>query len=127
LHCDPHPGNCFSDTDGAAGLYDWQTITRGPWAFDVSYAMTTALSVEDRRRHEFDLLAQYLATLADLGVQTVPSLDDAWDDYCRYIAYPLLIWPTNRPSHQAEDNVRALTERLAVAAADFKFFERWGA
>lgn len=127
LHGDPHPGNCFSDADGGAGLYDWQTITRGPWAFDVSYAVTTALSTTDRRHHERDLLAHYLRALSQTGLASVPGFDEAWDDYCRYIAYALLIWPTNRNSHQAEENILALTERLGAAAADFKLFERWGA
>jgi Ser/Thr protein kinase RdoA (MazF antagonist) len=126
LHGDPHPGNCFSDADGGAGLYDWQTLARGPWAYDVSYALTTALCTTERRHHERDLLAHYLSTLLSLGVKSVPGFAEAWDDYCRYIAYALLIWPTNRTSHQAEENIRALTERLGAAAADFNVFERWG-
>lgn len=127
LHGDPHPGNCFSDADGGAGLYDWQTISRGPWAYDVSYAVSTALSIEERRRSEKDLLAHYLAALAAAGVKSPPSFEEAWDDYRRYIAYALLIWPTNHTTHQAEENILALTERLGAAAADFRVFELWGA
>lgn len=125
-HCDPHPGNCFSDPDGAAGLYDWQMLSRGPWAFDVSYAVTAALDIEDRRMHERSLLAHYLNTLGSLGVKTVPGLEEAWGDYCRYIAYPLLVWPTNRSSHQADENSLVMTERMGAAAVDFQVFERWG-
>ena len=127
LHGDPHPGNCFSDADGGAGLFDWQTLSRGPWAYDVSYAVATALSVSDRRTHEKDLLAHYLSQLAAAGVDPLPAWADAWDDYRRYIAYAMLIWPTNHTSHQPEDSIRALTERLGAAAADFGLFELWGA
>jgi hypothetical protein len=126
LHGDPHPGNCFSDADGGAGLYDWQAIARGPWAFDVGYSMTTALSVADRRYHERDLLAHYLKQLAALGVGNVPPFAEAWDDYRRFVAHPLFIWPTNHNTHQAEENIRALSERAGAAAADFRVFELWG-
>ena len=124
LHGDPHPGNCFTDKAGA-GLYDWQTIARGPWSYDVGYAIVTALSIADRRNFERDLLEHYLDRLAKGGVKTVPRLEEAWDDYRRGIAYPLLIWPTNHTSHQSEDNIMALTERLGAAADDFNFFELW--
>lgn len=125
LHGDPHPGNAFTDRDGAAGLYDWQTLARGPWAFDVAYMMVAALTVEDRRANERELLAYYLENLRRLGVTQVPSTEAAWDEYRRHIAYPLLIWPTNHTSHQSEDNIRALTYRLGMAAADFGFFDLW--
>jgi aminoglycoside phosphotransferase (APT) family kinase protein len=126
LHGDPHPGNCFSDKDGGAGLYDWQSIARGPWAFDVTYAVTSGLGIADRRHAERDLLVHYLGALSALGVDPVPAFDEAWDDFRRYIAYALLIWPTNHVSHQPEDNIRAQTERLTAAAADFRMFELWG-
>lgn len=126
LHGDPHPGNCFSDSDGSAGLYDWQTVARGPWAYDVGYMIATALSVEDRRAHERDLLRHYLDRLRARGVADPPSAGAAWDAYRRHIAYPLLIWPTNHVTHQAEENIRALTYRLGMAADDFGFFDLWG-
>ena len=126
LHGDPHPGNSFSDPDGAAGLYDWQTVARGPWAYDVAYMMATALSVEDRREHERALLERYLDALQHHGVADAPARDLAFDAYRRHIAYPLLIWPTNHTSHQSEENIRALTYRLGMAAADFGFFDLWG-
>ena len=126
LHGDPHPGNCFSDRDGGAGLYDWQTVARGPWAYDVAYMMVTALSVDDRRRHERDLLDHYRDRLRERGIVDAPSRDAAWDAYRRHIAYPLLIWPTNHVTHQSEENIRALTYRLGMAADDFGFFNLWG-
>lgn len=125
LHGDTHPGNCFSDDDGA-GLFDWQTIACGPWAYDVSYMLATTLSPEDRRHAERELLGHYIDALGRGGVASPPDWEEAWLAYRRYIAYPLLIWPTNHVSHQAEENIRALTERLGIAAADFGFFDLWG-
>lgn len=125
LHGDPHPGNCFSDSDGGAGLYDWQTVARGPWAYDIAYMIVTALSVENRRANERDLLAHYLDCLGQCGVVDIPSREAAWDSYRRHIAYPLLIWPSNHVSHQSEENIQALTYRLGMAADDFGFFDLW--
>lgn len=124
LHGDAHPGNCFSDSAGA-GLFDWQTIARGPWAYDVSYMLVTTLSPEDRRSSERELLKSYFKVLKDAGVTRLPSWEEGWRAYRMYIAYPLLIWPTNHVSHQSEDNIRALTERLSIAADDFGFFDLW--
>jgi aminoglycoside phosphotransferase (APT) family kinase protein len=126
LHGDPHPGNAFSDSDGAAGLFDWQTVARGPWAFDVGYMIVTALSVEDRRANEQELLAYYVDRLRRLGTTNLPSREDVWREYRRHIAYPMLIWPTNHTTHQSEENIRALTYRLGMAADDFGFFDLWG-
>ena len=125
LHGDPHPGNCFSDADGGAGLYDWQTVARGPWAYDVAYMIVTALSVEDRRLHERALLDGYRDRLRAHGVAVPPDRDGAWELYRRHIAYPMLIWPTNHVTHQSEENIRALTYRLGMAADDFGFFDLW--
>ena len=126
IHGDPHPGNCFSDADGGGGLYDWQTIARGPWAFDVAYHIVTSLTPDDRRRSERELLAYYCEKLSEFGVAERPDEAEAWDLYRKHIAYPLLIWPTNHISHQAEENIRALTYRVGMAADDFGFFELWG-
>jgi len=125
LHADPHPGNCYTTADGAAGLYDWQTLSRGPWAHDISYSVVTALEPADRRIAERDLLIHYLDCLNKHGCRQVPKFTDAWDEYRRYIAMPLFIWPTNHVSHQPEDVIRALTFRLGMAAADFDFFSLW--
>lgn len=126
LHGDPHPGNAFTDKDGGAGLFDWQTASRGPWAFDVAYMIVTALSVEDRRAQERELLDYYLDRLAQLGVRDRPSVAQAWDEYRRHIAYAMLVWPSNHISHQSEENIRAMTWRLCMAADDFDYFALWG-
>jgi len=47
---------------------DWQMVALGAGALDVAYLLTTSLDVEDRRRHERDLLALYHDRLCSLGV-----------------------------------------------------------
>ncbi len=124
-HGDPHPGNCFSDQDGTSGLYDWQTLARGPWGHDVAYLIVGALDPATRRQSERELLAHYLQALRANGVSNPPDINDAWTHYRRHIAYPLLIWLTNHTTHQSEENCCALSERLGIAAEDFDLFNLW--
>jgi aminoglycoside phosphotransferase (APT) family kinase protein len=126
LHGDSHPGNTFFDADGRPGLYDWQTLAFGPWAHDISYYISSALSVADRRSSDHALLRHYLGALQARGVDPVPSFDEAWLAQRRYIAYGLHIWITNRTEFQSEENCTALTTRLGAAAEDYEFFDAWG-
>jgi aminoglycoside phosphotransferase (APT) family kinase protein len=126
LHGDTHPGNGFIDSTGAPGFFDWQTIAKGPWAYDVAYHIVSSLSVEDRRRYESDLLRHYLGALAISGVTKPPGFDHAWLQYRRYIAYGLHIWITNPAEFQPEENCLEMTQRFAHAAADLDFFAAWG-
>ncbi len=75
----------FGTADGGYPLavVDWQTVVWGPPAFDASYFLGAGLQVEDRRRHERDLLARYHAGLLAGGVRGYGS-DELWTDYRRY-------------------------------------------
>ena len=126
LHGDAHPGNSFFDADDSPGLYDWQTLSFGPWAHDVSYYICSALAIDDRRRADRALLRHYLAALHAGGVANPPTFDEAWLAQRRYIAYGLHIWITNRIEFQSEANCTAMTTRLAAAAEDYDFFQAWG-
>jgi aminoglycoside phosphotransferase (APT) family kinase protein len=124
LHGDCHPGNTFTDHDGQVGFYDWQTISLGPWAFDVSYFITASLAVEDRRRAEAGLLQRYFAAFAAAG-GTPPPRDQAWRDYRKYIAYGLYVWMSVPHAYQLPAASTALTTRFSVAAHDFELFALW--
>jgi thiamine kinase-like enzyme len=66
FHGDVHAENLLF---GGAGtppvLIDWQLASRGLAANDVSFFMVKSLSVEDRRAHETQLLADYYASLPE--------------------------------------------------------------
>jgi hypothetical protein len=125
LHGDTHLGNVYLRRDGGPGLLDWQTVWRGSWAHDVAYFITSALTVEDRRRHEKDLLRHYLGALSAAGVGA-PGFDEAWTDYRRYVAYGLFIWLINPPEAQPEEvNIPTIT-RFSAAAHDLDTFGALG-
>jgi aminoglycoside phosphotransferase (APT) family kinase protein len=123
LHGDPHLGNLYFDADGTAGMLDWQTAYKGPWAHDVAYFIASALDVLDRRDWERPLLRHYLDQLRTRGVAP-PSFDEAWDGYCCQMVYGLYYWLVNPVEFQAELNNCAVAPRFALAAIDHGTFDR---
>jgi aminoglycoside/choline kinase family phosphotransferase len=75
----------FGPADGGVALavVDWQTVTLAPGGADVSYFLGAGPSVEDRRRHEENLVREYHRALVAGGVGHY-SFDDCFRDYRRY-------------------------------------------
>lgn len=124
IHGDPHIANTYFDADGA-GLLDFQLFTSGHWASDVVYATASALTIEDRRTHERELLAGYLDALARYGV-TPPSWEDAWLAYRRFSLWGFVVLLTPGEGVQSEDYNTVVGERHAVAAVDLGAIEAIG-
>ena len=76
IHGDPHLGNLFYD-GARVGFLDWGIISTGNPLRDVSYFLVLALSVEDRRAHERDLLRHYLEFCSAHG-RSWAGFDEAW-------------------------------------------------
>ena len=72
----------FSRTEGTTKfmVLDWQLMTLGRGAKDVSGFLGGNISIEDRRAHEKDLIKLYHDTLCEHGVRDY-SFDQCWDDY----------------------------------------------
>jgi hypothetical protein len=118
LHGDAHIGNTYVLPDGDVGFLDWQVVRRGHWSQDVGYFLVSALTVADRRAHEADLLAEYLAALDVPGPR--PAAEDARLRYRASTAYGLGIWlaTTGAVTSQPREVCLALCERYATAFAD---------
>lgn len=116
VHGDPHIGNTFRDVNGRPGLLDWQMSMAGPYATDFTELMTSALTIDDRRTHERDLLNHYLKALAAEGTNA-PSFDDAWLSYRQNILYPIM-WVTIPDVMQPVEVTALATERASAAAHD---------
>jgi hypothetical protein len=115
IHGDPHVGNVYLDGDGRPSFLDWQLVQRGPYCVDVGYHLASCLTVDDRRRHEGDLLRHYLAELRAGGVEA-PSFDDAWADIRLGIIAGFFLWGITLKVDPAITS--ALQTRLGTAAAD---------
>jgi len=72
------------------GLLDWGMV-RGQWAGDVSYALVSALTIEDRRAWERDLIARYLDRLVETGGPRLP-FKEAWLAYRQQMFHPFFYW-----------------------------------
>ena len=76
---------------GAMGLAHWQGIAGGDWGRDVAYAISTALSINERRAWERDLLQYYLDKLHEAGAPTI-GFNEAWNSYRRHLFTSLAWW-----------------------------------
>ncbi|WP_439135996.1 phosphotransferase [Pseudomaricurvus sp.] len=90
-HGDAHIGNTYLLPNDQVGLLDWQLSARGYCMHDISYIITTGLSIEQRRTHERDLVTYYREQLCARGVTDVPSMNDMWSEYRRAMAWNLYI------------------------------------
>jgi len=124
LHGDVHPGNWYLTGDGRMGIYDWQlSVRRGP-ARDLAYALSTHLTVEQRREWERDLLAHYLEQLAKRGVENPPTPAELFLAYRQQMTYPMLAWLATigrsplQPAYQPDEISLANLARITVAFSD---------
>jgi hypothetical protein len=117
LHGDTHLGNTYLTGGDETGLLDFQLSLRGCYSRDLTYILSTALSIEERRKHERTLIAFYLEELARGGVERVPTMDEAWLLYRQSAYWGLVIgWLTcptaNYGREITEENLRRLTQIL---------------
>jgi len=119
LHGDAHIGNTFVLPGGETGFLDWQVARRGNWSQDLGYFFVSALTVEDRRAHEDDLIREYVDAL-ELPPQRRPSPDEVWKRYRASMAFALPIWfATHRTAvTQTPEGSLSLCKRYGQAFVD---------
>lgn len=122
VHGDAHHGNVCILPGECASFLDWQTVMTGFWAHDISYYLTAAMTVEDRRAHERDLIAGYVRDLVKAG----GSLDEetAWWEYRRHALYTFCWFPCN-PEWSPEIVTQTNTERAVAAMLDLDTLGCW--
>ena len=125
LHGDLHVGNVYFDGADAA-LCDWQVLGRGSPAFDVAYLIGSAMTTDDRRNTERELLHRYLDALAAAGIANPPEPDEMWSLYRVHMAYGLYAWLTNLEAFQQGDIIDEVISRFAAAVLDLDTAEALG-
>ena len=117
-HGDTHMTNLFIDGH-RLGYLDWGCFGRAPALRDVGYFLCMALSIEDRRRHEADLIRRYLSARRALG-GVPPNFENAWREHQMQASYtvvaaaPTLLHPENRRTPDAEYARLFLARSLAA-------------
>jgi len=122
LHGDPHIGNTYLLPNDEVGFLDWQMARRGNWSLDLGYFLQGALTIEDRRAGERDLLNEYRGAL-DLPADELPSADEVWLRYRASVAHGLAIWMatlSGGDAWQGADICLALAQRYGAAFADLQ-------
>lgn len=116
LHGDAHIGNTYVLPGDDVGFLDWQVVRRGHWSQDVGYFLIGALTEDDRRAHEADLLAAYREAL-EIPKGEMPSAEDVWLRYRASPAYGLAIWLSTLGTDgwQRREVSLALARRFASA------------
>jgi aminoglycoside phosphotransferase (APT) family kinase protein len=127
-HGDSHLKNWYVAGNGEMGLSDWQCSARGHWGRDFAYTISTALTVQDRRSWEQDLLRLYLALLAENGGPEV-AFHEAWQIYRQQLFGALAWWtvtlspPGTMPDMQPRDITIEFINRIATAIDDLEALE----
>ncbi|MBB3082365.1 phosphotransferase [Geodermatophilus sabuli] len=92
-HSDIRADNVLFDARGGERpvvLLDWQGLGFGRGTIDVALCLGTSMAVEERRRHERDLVGVYHRALCAHGV-TGYDARTAWDDYRMHAAHGLQV------------------------------------
>ncbi|MET0986738.1 MAG: phosphotransferase [Steroidobacteraceae bacterium] len=64
IHSDVHLKNWYVAANGRMGLSDWQICVKGCGVRDLAYAVSTSLTIENRRAWEMDLIKHYVECVA---------------------------------------------------------------
>ena len=123
IHCDVHLKNWYVTKANVMGLSDWQIVSSGHWSRDVVYTMATALTIENRRKWEKDLVLFYLDKMAELGVPRV-SPEESWKNLRQQLFTALAFWTITlrpapgMPDMQPERTTLEFLRRLYAAIDD---------
>ena len=126
-HGDDHLRNWYITGDGRMGLGDWQAATRGHWSRDVIYALTTSLTIDNRRLWLDDLLAYYMDHLRHVSGKKIP-FDGVLDEIRRQMFTVLAFWTITinpvpgMPDMQPRDSTVEFIRRIASAMDDLDAF-----
>ena len=82
----------WGSTHGIGKVWNsWQMVRRGNFSLDLGYFLQGALTIEDRRQHERDLLDEYRRALS-LQDDEMPTADEILLRYRASVAHGLAIW-----------------------------------
>lgn len=123
VHSDTHLKNWYVAADGQMGLSDWQICVRGCGVRDLAYAVSTALTIEDRRNWEMELIRHYLDCLDAMGGSPL-SFEQTLLIYRQQLLAALAMWTATltpapgSPDMQPAETSLEFIKRMAHAIDD---------
>ncbi|KAJ4360322.1 uncharacterized protein N0V89_000883 [Didymosphaeria variabile] len=122
LHGDSHSGNTYLVND-APRFLDWQMIHIGSAFHDLSYFVGAALTIEDRRAKEWDIVEHYLRTLEKFGVEPLSVADEEVAIEYKKSFLAGIGWIMCPYEMQAKECVHPMALRYAAALDDHKVLD----
>lgn len=125
IHGDVHLKNWFILPDDRMGLHDWQLTTIGHWSRDFVFATTTALTIEQRRDWQLDLLRFYIERMEANGVPKI-GFNDALLNIRQQLMTAFAFWtitmcPTDEmPQMQPRRTTVEFLKRMGAAIDDYE-------
>jgi len=126
LHGDTHCGNLFFDANGDLGFIDWQLGFTGATGHEHAMFFHSALSTQDRRSSERDLIAHYREVLVASGVDDAPSFDALFLSYRQNNVHTAVSGAFNPYDMQPQDVTDLSATRALQAAMDLDAFSAVG-
>ncbi|KAI0595021.1 kinase-like domain-containing protein [Biscogniauxia sp. FL1348] len=123
LHGDTHIGNIYFDAEGHTRFLDWSAFHFASCFHDLVYFMTALLTIEDRRKHEMEVLDHYLKTLHECGGPKFDRNDPELMIEYRRSFMTNIIWPICPKGLQSEERVAVLCARTIATWEDHKVIE----
>lgn len=123
VHGDAHLGNGCIAPAGTVDFIDWQILDSGSCFHDVSYFLSAALTVEDRRQNEMKILDHYLECLHKFGG---PRFSSSEEDVMVEYKKSFLVgmgWAVTTTGMQPYERINVLLERFMAALLDHKVME----
>jgi hypothetical protein len=132
IHSDTHLKNWYLTPGDGMGLMDWQLACIGHGSRDYAYAIAVALTVENRRAWERDLIQLYIDELAANGGHKM-TFDEAMLFYRQQLFTALAWWTiTLRPSPvlpqdmQPAETALEFIKRITTAMDDLDALDSFG-
>lgn len=122
LHGDSHTGNTYL-LDGVPRFLDWQMIHIGSAFHDLAYFIGAALSIQDRRAHEWDIVEHYLRVLEKFGVEPLSVSDVEVKNEYKKSFLAGIGWIMCPYEMQSRECVHPMAMRYAAAIDDHKVLE----
>ena len=125
VHGDTHGGNMFFESDGRAGILDFQLYFATTPMYDVSWLIVSGLGIEDRRKDERHLLKHYLSLAKARGIE-LPDFEQTWLVHRQQMAHAFVSGACEPILAGPIEQINAAAKVTIAAAGDLDVLDALG-